>query len=220
MTDVHRRAALIIGGAALLAAASPTIAGAVKTAEQVIVANTADQPVPTKAIGTTNVAGTVNVAGKPNVAVPDGVAINGTPTVEVDDSTPVAVAPAAPERVVLAVERFAEAGSGEQCSKLPDPPAGKQYAIDAFQLELTTTGNPPGQNGYVLDVESNGSGGISLFRFTGDWLERGAERYSARIEGPFVHDGTTHSLSACASGFGGNDARVRGVALGTLVPAS
>lgn len=198
--SITKQAAVVICGAALLAASAPTVASGVGKVTDVFITNGDDKPVPTKAIGTTAVSGAVSVPGgvsvngKPDVAVPDGVSINGT----------VPVTSAAPERYN---RRFgathADDGSSEVCTPV-EVPDGKRLVVDVvhFEAEAGDVADT-----YVRQVTDMGPSGFLFDRFRPEPTSGNG----GRLEGPFIGDDKS-TLTVCAR----EAARLAAVVVGTL----
>lgn len=200
-----RKAAFVIGSAALLAGSAPTIAQGVARAQEVIVGNGDDRPVPTKAIGTTTVAGAVQVPG--------GVAITGTPTVQLADGQVVTAKAAPPERYQ---RRLAALNTSTIQAEVCEPivvPAGKRLVLDSSLWELARTGGDGTPRAHLTVATSNGA--TSFDRFAPETLATTDTGTTGRLEGPIVLDGTT-SGSVCAR----PQTRAETVLTGTLEPAS
>ena len=142
----------VIAGAAF----GPTLATAAgDTLKDVIVRNTDAEPVPTKAIGTTQVAGSVGIAGTPTVSV------GNTPSVNVANATPIPVtdvgggplATSVAEHLQFAFGGFAGGSSSDSVDYVV--PEGKRLTIEL--VTFSDFQRPVGVENFTVRVTAGGN---------------------------------------------------------------
>lgn len=141
---------LMAGATVIALLTAPGFAGAVaEKVQQVLVTNTASQPVPTQAVGTTQVGGTVAISG-------------GSLTVDNDNNAPIPVdvqnAPAAPEPWQQVVKVFVFGGADNGFTSVGLPPdklitVERIGIIDSHPLERVAVraecGGDPGAKAFA-----------------------------------------------------------------------
>lgn len=198
MRFTKRGVAVVTIAVTVGALGAPAGYSAAKDAVQsVFVTNDDTSPVSTKAVGTTAVSGAVSVPdgvsvnGKPSVAVPDGVSING----------PVTVQSAAPTRFNQRIGAI-DSGGPETCNGV-DVPEGKRLVVEAVHFEAAGGALV---DMYLRQVSEVAAGSFLLDRFR----PVPSAGTTGRLEGPFINDAKSQ-LSICARNGAAADTVVVGI---------